>query len=68
MVNWAGETTLWRQVGGKRGGKRFGIGARVVGELDRYRLYITVRNGVVQVFDGALSLDALVKAHKTDSF
>ena len=55
------------QVGGKRG-NGLGVVARVVGKLDRDRLGRPVGYGSIQLLDGPLSFNALVKADKADTF
>ena len=55
-----------RQIGGQ-GRDGLGIVAGVVGELDRNRLRGTLRDGSVQLANGALGLDPLIEPDETDS-
>lgn len=56
---------LRRQVGGQRW-ERLAV-ARIVGKLDGDRLRVVLGDGAVQLLDGALRLDALVKADEANA-
>lgn len=67
-MNGTGKAPLRGQVGGQSGRQCLRIGARIVGELDGYRLDIALRNGIVKMLYGTFRLKTLVKADKADAF
>lgn len=67
VVNGARKPSLWGEVSCQW---RYGLGvvAWVVGELDGDGLRRPFRDGVVQMFNGSLCLDALVEADEAHAF
>lgn len=67
VVNGARKPSLRGEVG-SQGRDSLGVVAWIVGELDGDGLRCPLRNSVVQMLDGPLSLDALVEADEANAF
>lgn len=66
-MNRSRETALRRKVS-REGRNSFGVVTWVVGKLDRDGLGSSLRHGVVQMLNGALSFDPLIEPHEADAF